>query len=111
VLGSRREHPVGLTMLSSAHVVDQHPEIGILTIRDVLPLAAQSADGVDSRQKPQRRRLLIAGCAEKLTGKVQPPNLLALEVRPDLPRRRARDPARCAPLAPGRPGGDWSRGR
>jgi hypothetical protein len=74
-------------MFVSTDIVDQHTEIRILTGRHVLLLVAQSACGVDSRQKTQRRRLFIAGCPEELTGKIQPLNLSALEVPPDLTRR------------------------
>jgi hypothetical protein len=74
-------------MFVSADVIDQHSEIGILAGRHVLFLAAASARSVDSCQKAQCRRLFIAGCPEELAGKIQPLNLAALEVPPNLAGR------------------------
>src|SRR5436309_1804681 len=86
MLGSRREHPIGLPVLARHQVVDQHADVGLVPPQDERPATLELKRGVNAGHEALGRRLLVTGRAAYLTGKEQPRDALHLQRRLELVR-------------------------
>ena len=71
VLGTRGEHAVGLVHALRDKVVNEHAYVGLVAMQDELLLALEFQCRIDAGNKSLSCRLLVAGGAVDLSGKVE----------------------------------------
>ena len=83
VLRSRSEHPIWLHSPFGNQIVNQHPDIGLVTPKDDRLAALDTSSGVYPRHQSLSPGLLITGRSIDLTGKEQVTTDLCFQGRMD----------------------------
>ena len=86
VFGAARKHAIRLTDATSNQVVDQHAEVGFVTLRIPARQFPRLSRGIDAGQQALRRGFFIAGGAVDLPREEQPGDQFCLERRSQVAR-------------------------
>ena len=81
ILGTTREHAIRLADTACREIVDEHADIRFMTLRMPLIFLLCLPRRIQAGEQSLRRRLLVAGRAIDLAGKVQARNRLGLKRR------------------------------
>ncbi len=86
VLGARGVQSVRLSDVLGRQIIDQDADVGLVTLQDKAGATLDDAGGIDARDQPLRRRLLIAGGAIDLARQEESGGRIGLQRAHDLVR-------------------------